>query len=708
MASNGFGYYYSKGLLQTGDLACYMSFDEISGNIVPCVSGDSRNYFSLYGDISNFDSSYGSGYFSGNVAKLENSQLIDLDNFTTIVVFDRLQSGSQILFSTLETGVTYPSGFIVGLTDANKLYISTPDSIGRIRTQSFSMPMANKNGIALSKNGSQFSLMKYNFTEELLYEEDLIFPFDSLHVGSNFYLGGGSGLPTLVNDSLFNGYIDEFSIIKTNTNTFNISNIFEGFYREAPASGYGIINEYNNYAYDGILNNKIIQFESVESGLLNYVQSEIFNITGVGEVKVVTSGNIVGGVSDMSGYLSGYTTLPTGYFVVQSGQLLTGFSSSGLVPSASGITGYDYTAIKPFTSYTGDEIGADVYNTYLLSGLLGPTEWTIEYTDPEYQTIYFSGLVPSSILTPYYEEFNYSYSGPVTGDVSFVHSAVFSNNGNNKVVVVHDLTYSGDFQPTPARILKNVYLDYGNTLVENGSDDNFKKTFIVNGVIFNEPIYKNSTIELVSAEQKEIYSFNKNLNLDLFSGLFFQEGLNNSYLNVYFNGVGQFQTGDLNSGGYSYSGFYLFSNQGWDRNDDGVYDIFRSGGSPYYLEFSSGLSSGDVLSSSPNSYWFINGQKLISGIDYSYSSNQIEILNNNYSEINGMLWSINHTGYLNSETSTENSIHRNIYEKSSQFYINGIRQKINEDYKEISNNEILFGAGNIKEPNLEEIFNTND
>lgn len=730
MAANGFGYYYSKGLLSSGDLSCYLNFNDFYSGVVPVESGNPLYYLEVFGNTGDFSQQFGSGYFSGTIAKFNSGDLLPKEDLALVMVFEKITSGEQILFSSLGEEVI-PSGFVFGLNDANKAYITAYNSgIGGYVTSTFESNINAKNGIALSKDNNNFTLLKYVFSEGELYEERVSLDDYCTTNGTNYYLGGVSG--TDIENKPFVGYIDEFVILNSSLGVQSLGNIFSGFVLDEPALTYQLVNTTVDYKYQGLTTLSNVQFESFTSGIFDYIQNSIFDITGVGTINVLSSGGVVGNVASVSGNLSGRVSLPTGYYNVTSGQVVTGYLTSGLAATASGITGYVAVSLNPFVT-TGDP---DVFAMTALSGISGITRYESVFTGPLYETVYTTGFVASSILTEYNQPFYFTYTGDVTGNVRYTHKGSYTNNGSDKILVIQDLNYSGSIgQPTPFRVIKTSHLDYGYDYGDSDWDYDFVKTFKSDGVTLTNPWPTGVILELVHQNFSGLYDFNNTSILDYSSGDFRSDFVKTTGdLSLYINGVnlcsgefrdlplltedgypiltesGEFIYLDYLAAQYIYSGRYFLSFLTWDREDTSLFDSFTSGALRRYFEVESDLDlySGSTKPSIGNEYWFVNGQKLISGLEYTQSGSTITLLTNQLSGIGGILYSsAPGSGSVTNTYRTGISISgSNFPVRSSQVYLNGIRQIINEDYVEVGSGDLLYGAPQVTFEAFDEIFDT--
>ena len=471
MASQGFGYYYGRALLDSGDLSSYISFNTNSGAIAPVESGDSSHYGIIHGPTGNFWSEYGSGFFSGNLMSLNDTEALPTDNFSILLVFEKPTPSSQILFSTLKSGAN-PSGFVFGVNDASRFYVESYDADrGCFLSSSFDMPVANKNGIVLGKNGNSFALNKYLFSERKTYSERISFPF-SVRSNSNLLtLGGGSGLPADIPNNYFSGYIDEFAFIDQTINAANLDILFSGIYKN-------------------------------ETGSLDY---------------------------------------------------------------------------------------------------------------------------------------------------------------------------------------------------------QFLNTFTMNGVALKNALPSESKMELCSFGFSGSGVFNKPCGLDYASGLFYiKGGYSGRDILFYENGI-HYKTGDI-----SISGRFISNEVLSDRLDAGLFDFYPGVGIVVTISGGDFVSGVAICEISGDSMLFLNGQKLVSGIDYTVSGGLAISLTNQYSGMDCDIWTHRFQSGVLSQTRDSNAqvLSLDFAEKSSLFYLNGVRQFLDQDYVEINSNSLVFDMPPFYDRDNLPIFNS--
>jgi hypothetical protein len=224
--------------------------------------------------------------------------------------------------------------------------------------------------------------------------------------------------------------------------------------------------------------------------------------------------------------------------------------------------------------------------------------------------------------------------------------------------------------------------------------------------IYNEP-YQNTflsyNIDLLYDDLNEYYTDNQILDSNKI--LLFANGqalFNSGYVLI--------QDGyDINiipSADYYITGNIVTTNNGFILNDNLFYDSFTGNFTGFLL---TGYSSGNVIPNVnfSNSLVFYNGQKLISGIDYTGSNRFNFSINSgeNYILIKNLP---SNTIYTSGSSGTLSLNNKKINNECTEVYLNGIKQKLNNNYVENSFYDLI--SGNYIEASTNSIIynNTDD
>jgi len=225
--------------------------------------------------------------------------------------------------------------------------------------------------------------------------------------------------------------------------------------------------------------------------------------------------------------------------------------------------------------------------------------------------------------------------------------------------------------------------------------------------------------QLSSGDVVEIYTYpypNANIELPILNNLY---PTVSGEAQIYGNGLAETNTVD-------YTVSFDSSINGFDANDILLYDIYPSTLTmPYQTGYiSTGASgsnyilitgiSGINLNSGFNYDFYLNGQKMISGLNYTSSGSTLKVSGNDLSDINDP-----YQDYLEAKfIPIYSGFLRNLYQISSnqsyisgilgfnqQIWVNGLRQKLNIDYYKYS--RCRFCSGDFNDPNYPFILYNN-
>jgi hypothetical protein len=233
----------------------------------------------------------------------------------------------------------------------------------------------------------------------------------------------------------------------------------------------------------------------------------------------------------------------------------------------------------------------------------------------------------------------------------------------------------------------------------------------------NSKIVLNSSFD---SSYKEIYSFsgvnNDDLNIiptfDYSSAKYtiFQTG-SGEFINFYINGAAQpYVTGFTSSmtGDYIISGGSIYSDNFYDQNDFAVYDIIYGSGSITGLTTSDVSAGSKSLSNSfvNNRDIYLNGNKLISGIDYSGVGSNIVISTTNLIDGDLMLLPKHNASFNRYTGYNDDNFDTNIKLFDEQVWVNGLRQIKDLDYQKVADFSLKYSTFYL-EPFGDTIYNNN-
>jgi len=186
---------------------------ESGGVTIPSVSGGIDIYSGLInGNINDFWSKPGSGFFSGNSVSILQTGM-GQDYFTNLLSFELIKTGKHLLIDTLQNG----SGYQIGVNDAHKLYFRSKDNdVDVYFTANFNL--SSKNLISVGYLTNYVELGYYNFNSQTLEIESINASFGSTKNNDKFVIGSG-----------LNGFVDYFLNFNLLISKTNLEKVCSGF-----------------------------------------------------------------------------------------------------------------------------------------------------------------------------------------------------------------------------------------------------------------------------------------------------------------------------------------------------------------------------------------------------------------------------------------------------------------------------------------------
>jgi hypothetical protein len=594
----------------------------------------------------------GNGFFdysgSGNFNTTNYFKLskdYSLNESTILISYEKLRMGNEVLLSSV-TGNSFNtySGFNIGINDANKLYLKYWNNIEGSFTFTYTGILSDKNILVINRTNSVITLGHFNNNNFQFSSQEFEIYQNNFINSSNLYVGGNP-----------NGYAWD------SNNPSNFSGYMDRLYI------------FNNipYVYANVLARGFFSEPTgFEGDLEEYCYTTGF-LSGSGYSYSTVTGVLV------SGFESGITGI-TGYQQINSGYVYTG------------ITGYSGKFLGSYIDNCGNSVNiveqialsGEIYNEVLvtvpLTGITyvtGFTEIELIGIDTGIENVFVTGLICDSY---------------------------FNNTG--------DVLYSYDDNYLASLSYKEISL------------------LTAVGPASVEPI-DNDIVEIYAEKnQSKVLDYNINLGYDVLNENYFyidREFGPNEVL-MFGNGQALIDDGyELIPSGYEIirspkfdyfiTGTTVETNKFFGVKDFLFYDYF-SGKSSFSQR--TGNIFGEIFYQSSNSgvdaFVFKNGQKLISGIDYSVerieTGMNLYFLNVNPSnDLNYfMVREINHYNNYVSGNSGTLKFNYPFNHGCSQVYYNGIKQKINSNYIENSNYDLISGV--FKEPSVfkEVIYNNTD
>jgi len=243
-----FDYFYTGELsLPVNQYQIYYDFNEIGANpIIPQGSSNPR-YSGIISSLGSFYSVSGSGLFSSSQnISIQNASGLNATSFTAFFVYEKNYTGNAVLFSSLTSGGSVPSGFIIGINDANRLYFECYDQNGQ-NIYTSSNIYGGKNAVAVVKQNNILNFMYYNFNTQSIEPENFFISSTALYQNNQAYLGSPVNAPTYVTEKSFSGYMDQFVYINTALTSNTISTLFSGFFASGLPDTVVVVDQTNDF-----------------------------------------------------------------------------------------------------------------------------------------------------------------------------------------------------------------------------------------------------------------------------------------------------------------------------------------------------------------------------------------------------------------------------------------------------------------------------
>jgi hypothetical protein len=312
---------------------------------------------------------------------------------------------------------------------------------------------------------------------------------------------------------------------------------------------------------------------------------------------------------------------------------------------------------------------------------------------------------------------NYIIDLESTGNARFIYNVNYQNNGENFITSSTTLNYlDSGIQPTPFYVFKNCNQLLGLKLEDYTYDTDYIYKFGMEGV---------SYIGNVNSEDlSELYVFPSSHNKTNINNLVLVDRTSNTYilddnyelnqLNLYENGVGLLGSGYNITGSIYNSGIEILEDfivdgssvlpkKIPDLSDVVILDLIN--GNRFSFEVPSAYSfaaSGYIpnFNVSTNNL-YLNGVKLLSGVDYITSGSNV-LFGNSITGISGKIFNLpnDSDSYLRYTGNFSNKFTNKFARGTSSLYINGIRQVLDLDYMEIANASLLVGERTLTEGSI--------
>ena len=318
MKESGINYFLNN--LEILPPSVFYTFEDGAGSKISSVSSGNSMFSGQLSSVGSFWSIPGSGFLHGNNVTISNGTGLNSTTFTHIISYEKTSTGSSILFDTSNYS---KSGYVIGLTDSNKLYFQTyNNNINQPIVSANYNNLGTKNLIFLSYTTNYVEMGYYNYNSQQFETES--FNNNYSLVPSNFATLG----------SLYTGYLDYYLYFNNFYGLNVLNELASGFYNTPTGLGY-IINTITSTGITG--------YQSI-----NYVQT---GITGY-----ATSPATFDGVGDFTGLFPLTSAVVNLTGIIQSGLVLSGVVGIKTINITGGLIELFYTNTGYVQSFGMDDV----------------------------------------------------------------------------------------------------------------------------------------------------------------------------------------------------------------------------------------------------------------------------------------------------------------------------------------------------------------
>jgi hypothetical protein len=550
---------------------------------------------------------------------------------------------------------------------------------------------ANTAGIvSVNKNLNNVNINIYDpRTEAFLYES---FPIQTdTNNFSHLTIGSAKVLPFFSGKNYI-GKIDQFIFLQESLSSSYLNDLADGFiYDINKTITFSTFEEL--YSYSGLINDLTGAIFDSSSGISFTCLNNYSFYDNLGIINGSISGNIIGSNHTASGFFTGYISQTFNYT-----NSINRFFSNVVITGS--VTGYELqisgTGLTGTVNINAGEI-INICNSGIpltfVSGLTGVLSGFV-ITGIDYLTGLETGIetIANSDFTqlidfPFSGTVGSSFaSSVVTGN--YIYNFTIENNGNY-ITKTEDITFTNQYI-TGAFISKtsNLTINREISFVKNTG---YLNSIGINQVMYNRILDSKDIVEIYAFEFNPTYSpiLNEPAEFNIGSNRF-RILENQDISNVSNNGVYNINYNDYaNIFDYKIDDIANVSGN-YDTIDNILLDFNKTG----FLFYS--YTGGYIILTGKKDFLYLNGQKLISGINYIQSgANSYTNINNTSVSITGNITAYN--SVLNYILLTGNAysytLPRLYPKNTSSVYINGVKQD-RIDFIEKSNfdpiNEPLF------------------
>jgi hypothetical protein len=202
------------------NIPLFYNFNYNSGNLIPSTTPGLYQYSGELSSVGNFYDNTGRANFkNGQYIQIQNADTgLSTAAWTLIMTQEKAYVGNAVLFNSL----TGSSGLLVGINDANQLYVKYPANIG-YEVKTFDTRMTDKSILGLSYSNQYFSLNKYNYYDNTASAETRVATYPLLP-SHNVRIAAGGGSY----EAAFTGLMDIFAIATSPMDTATFTGLVAG------------------------------------------------------------------------------------------------------------------------------------------------------------------------------------------------------------------------------------------------------------------------------------------------------------------------------------------------------------------------------------------------------------------------------------------------------------------------------------------------
>lgn len=221
-ANDGFLYYYDLMGLSRSDYRLHFPF-ALASDPIQNIATDSGNVGSW--DFSGqFYSRSGAGMMTGQKISLSAPSGLSGDNWTHLIVFDKITGGRGVLFDSLSTGLLW-SGYTLGVNDANKLYFESYDQNG-YSCRTSNIMLGQRNCVAFVKSDETLSFYAFDAPHNSILSDSFNISAEFTRFSQNIAIGRGLDAATYP----ANAYVDDYVYLSDGLNPSALLALMSGLF----------------------------------------------------------------------------------------------------------------------------------------------------------------------------------------------------------------------------------------------------------------------------------------------------------------------------------------------------------------------------------------------------------------------------------------------------------------------------------------------